>query len=199
MAKSAIEQAPSCSRAGAEFRPRSPRSPSRCHSVPAAAISQLEQQLLAPAQQRRNQQVREVQVIERLNGEGDRGEQVLTANGSWRCSRSMPATGTPSSNRRATISDASSPRLRTRIEHVSCAQRALGRSEYRRFVDPAPDLFCQRTGVEACVLAEPALLALILVFDVRDRERLPQLDDAGAVVKWALMPFGGSSGRPMFA
>jgi hypothetical protein len=45
------------------------------HASP--SVGELEQQLLAPAHQGRNQQVREVQVVQRLGSESDRCEQIL--------------------------------------------------------------------------------------------------------------------------
>ena len=40
-------------------------------------MGQLEQQFLAPAEQGRNQQVGEIEIVERLRGKGDRREQIL--------------------------------------------------------------------------------------------------------------------------
>ena len=129
-----------------------------------------------PADQRRDQQAREVEIVERLYREGHRGEQVLHRQRLRAgCSRSIPATGTLPQKRRATMSDASSPRLRTRIRISPGCQRPLGRSEDRRLVDPSPHLLGKPVGILPSVAHRASLPRLRHRPHRRQGERLPQL------------------------
>ena len=143
-----------------------------------APVSEVEQLLLVPADQRRHQQIGEVEVVERLHREGNRGEQVAHRE---RLRQEQPVDAGDRHPRRKQPRDDQRGELAAAAnqdEDVAGSQRPLGRIEDRRLVDPCAHLLGDRVGVAPRVFVEPAFLSLLAPFAVVDRERLPQLDHA---------------------
>lgn len=78
------------------------------------------------------------------------------------------------------MSDASSPRLRTRIRISPAVRGRLVEIEDRRLVDPSPHLLGNPVGILPSVGIEPAFLDFVTILIVAKCERLPQLHEAGA-------------------
>ena len=140
-------------------------------------IGQVQQLLLAPADQRRDQQVREVEIVERLNGKGHRCQQVAHRE---RLGKVQPV---DPGHRNALCEQAGDnqrrqlPAAANEDEDIAGRQRPPGAVEHWRLIQPALDLFGQTVGVDPPLLANPALLAIIILAGIEDEGR-QQLDRA---------------------
>ena len=147
-----------------------------------AAVGERPQPVLVPAEQRRDEQAREAEVIVGLDRELDGGEQVLDRE---RLVQMQPVdAGDGHSRREQPRHDERGELAAAAHQHedVAGGERPPCRGQHRRLGDHLPNALGEMLGVAPVAQADPALLALLrLVVEILDRERRPQLDFAGAV------------------
>ena len=156
-------------------------------SAPLRPVRGLEQLVLAPAEQGRDQQAREVEVVERLGGEAGGGEQILHRQ---RRREQQPvdagdrhALGVePGDQQRGELAAAAD-----QDQDVLGPQRPAPAFEMEGPVEPGPDLPRQPGGIAAGGVADPALLARFLVQSALLGERQPERHRARPVRMMALM------------
>ena len=138
-----------------------------------AAIGELEQLLLVPTEQRRDQQIGKVEVIERLHREGDGGEEIADRERFGQMqpvdTRDLHLCGKqPRDDQRGELAAAAD-----QDQDIPRAQGPFGRSQDRRLVEPALDLAGEPIRVEPVAVVEPALLPFVGVVGGLDRKWLP--------------------------
>ena len=135
--------------------------------------------VLVPADQRRDQQPGEVEVVERLDREGDRRDEV--AHGE-RLLEVKPVDPRHRHLRREQSCDEQRGQFLAAADEdhdVPGAQRALGRGQDRGFVEQRLDLIGEAGGVEPVGVGDPAFLAVGVLIGRFGDERGPEFDPAG--------------------